>query len=256
MKWLLVTGGGHGIGREIVRQAAAAGYGVAIWDVNGDDAKAVAAELDTSTHVSELDISDEQAVLAATTDLPAVPDALVNNAGAVRFGPLLDLTLPNWETAIRVNLTGTFVVSRAIVRGMIERGSGAIVNISSIDGVAAAPFVGSYSAAKAGVIMLTQHMALEWAQYGVRVNSVAPGLIDAGMSAPIYADSAVREQRVGRVPAGRLGRPEDIAAAVLYVVSDAASYLTAQTIVVDGGITMATLNALSRPTAVDGIGVS
>ena len=255
MKWILVTGGGHGIGREIARQAAGAGYAVAIWDQNGDNAQSVAAELATTTHVAQLDITDEDTVVAAVEALPAVPDALVNNAGTVRFGSLLDLSLEDWDRAIQVNLTGSFIVGRAIGRRMIERGGGCIVNISSIDGVAAAPFVGSYSSAKAGLLMLTQQMALEWAQYGVRANAVAPGLIDAGMSEPIYADPAVREQRIGRVPLRRLGNPEDIASAVMYLVSDAASYLTGQTIVVDGGITAATLGSLSRPGSVDGVGV-
>ena len=254
MKWLLVTGGGHGIGREIARQAAGAGYAVAIWDHNGDTARAVAAELATPTHVTELDVTDEAAVLAAVDELPAVPDAVVNNAGAVRFGPLLDLSLDDWDLAIRVNLTGSFIVGRTVARKMIERGGGCVVNISSINGVAAAPFVGSYSAAKAALLMLTQQMALEWAGFGVRVNAVAPGLIDAGMSEPIYADPVVRQQRTSRVPLQRLGNPDDIAAAVMYLVSDAASYLTGQTIVVDGGLTTATLGSLSRPASVDGVG--
>jgi NAD(P)-dependent dehydrogenase (short-subunit alcohol dehydrogenase family) len=139
---------------------------------------------------------------------------------------------------------------------MVARGGGCVVNISSINGVAAAPMVGSYSAAKAGLVMLTQQMALEWAGYGIRVNAVAPGLIDAGMSEPIYADPVVRQQRTGRVPLQRLGQPEDVAAAVMYLVSDAAGYLTGQTIVVDGGITTATLGSLSRPASVDGVGIA
>jgi NAD(P)-dependent dehydrogenase (short-subunit alcohol dehydrogenase family) len=255
MKWLLVTGGGHGIGQEIARQASRSGYAVAIWDRDGDAARAVADELTTPTQVTELDITDEVAVLAAVDALPAVPDALVNNAGTVRFGPLVDLSLEDWDRAIRVNLTGSFIVGRAVARTMIDRGSGCVVNISSINGVAAAPMVGSYSAAKAGLLMLTQQMALEWAGYGLRVNAVAPGLIDAGMSEPIYADPDVRQQRTSRVPLRRLGRPDDIAAAVMYLVSDAASYLTGQTIVVDGGITAATLGSLSRPASVDGVGI-
>ncbi len=255
MKWLLVTGGGHGIGREIARQAAGAGYAVAIWDRDGDAARAVAAELATPTDVTQLDVTDEPAVLAAVDALPAVPDALVNNAGTVLFGALLDLPLEDWDRAVRVNLTGSFIVGRAVARMMIDRGGGCVVNISSINGVAAAPMVGSYSSAKAGLLMLTQQMALEWAGYGVRVNAVAPGLIDAGMSEPIYADPVVRRQRTSRVPLQRLGNPEDIAAAVMYLISDAAGYLTGQTIVVDGGLTTATLGSLSRPASVDGVGI-
>jgi NAD(P)-dependent dehydrogenase (short-subunit alcohol dehydrogenase family) len=138
---------------------------------------------------------------------------------------------------------------------MRGRASGSIVNIASINGVAAAPFAGGYSSSKAGLIMLTQQMALEFATYGIRVNAVAPGLIDAGMSEPIYADEEVRKLRTSRVPLNRLGTAEDIASAVMYVIGDSASYLTGQTIVVDGGITTATLNALARPASVDSVGV-
>jgi NAD(P)-dependent dehydrogenase (short-subunit alcohol dehydrogenase family) len=103
--------------------------------------------------------------------------------------------------------------------------------------------------------MLTQQMALEWAPFGLRVNAVAPGLIDAGMSEPIYADQEVRELRTSKVPLRRLGTAEDIAAAVMYVISDGATYLTGQTLVIDGGITTATLGSLARPASVDSVGV-
>jgi len=254
-KWLLVTGGGHGIGAVIARYASDAGYAVAIWDQNVEAARSVAAGLATETFVAKVDITDEPGVQAALRQLPDTPTALVNNAGTVRFGPLLDVEIVDWERAIRVNLTGSFVVGRAVARSMIERGSGCIVNIASINGVAAAPYAGGYSSSKAGLVMLTQQMALEWAPFGLRVNAVAPGLIDAGMSEPIYGDAEVRELRRARVPLNRLGTSEDIAAAVMYMISDAASYVTGQTLVVDGGLTVATLGALARPASVDSVGI-
>ena len=255
MNWLIVTGGGHGIGAVIAEHASAAGYGVAIWDLDVERARHVAAGLDGPSVITEVDVTDEATVLTALGKVPEAPYALVNNAGTVAFGPLLEVDLQDWDRAIRVNLTGAFIVGRAVAKTMITRGSGSIVNIASINGVAAAPYAGGYSASKAGLIMLTEQMALEWAPFGLRVNAVAPGLIDAGMSEPIYSDAVVREQRTLRVPLNRLGTARDIASAVMYVVGDGASYLTGQTIVVDGGLTTATLSALPRPASVDSVGV-
>ena len=185
--------------------------------------------------------------------LPEVPTAVVNNAGIVRFGPLLDLPLTDWELALRVNLTGTFIVARGAARLMSGAG-GSIVNIASVNGLAAAPFSGSYSSSKAAIVMLSQQMALEWAGAGIRVNTVAPGLIDAGMSEPIYDDPMVRELRQQRVPLRKLGSADDVAVAVLYLISEKAAYITGQTLAVDGGISIAALNALSRPASVDSVG--
>lgn len=254
-QWLVVTGGGNGIGAVIARFAAAAGWRVGVWDVDLDAARGVAASLGGESTASRVDVTDEASVQEALEQLPDVPSAVVNNAGTVRFGPLLDLARQDWDRALAVNLTGAFIVGRAAARAMRERGSGCIVNIASINGVAAAPYAGGYSASKAGLIMLTQQMALEWAPFGLRVNAVAPGLIDAGMSVPIYADQEVRDLRTARVPLNRLGTADDIAEAVMYVVGNGASYLTGQTLVVDGGITTATLGALARPASVDSVGV-
>lgn len=253
--WLIVTGGGHGIGAMIARFGSRAGSSVAVWDLDGGSAQTVAESLEGPSTASQVDVTDESAVEAALAQLPGLPAAVVNNAGAVRFGPLLELAAADFEQVLRVNLVGSFIVGRTVARAMKERGQGSIVNIASINGVAAAPFAGGYSSSKAGLIMLTQQMALEFAPHGIRVNAVAPGLIDAGMSEPIYADPDVRELRTSRVPLNRLGSAEDIASAVMYVISDGASYLTGQTIVVDGGITSATLNSLARPASVDSVGV-
>jgi NAD(P)-dependent dehydrogenase (short-subunit alcohol dehydrogenase family) len=254
-KWLIVTGGGNGIGAVISQFGAKAGWNVAVWDLDLGAARTVAESLGVDAVASQVDITDESAVSSALAEVPDVPDAVVNNAGTVRFGPLLDLARADWERAISVNLTGSFLVARAVAQQMKTRGSGSIVNVASINGVAAAPYAGGYSASKAGLIMLTQQMALEWAPFGLRVNAVAPGLIDAGMSEPIYADQEVRELRTSKVPLRRLGTAEDIAAAVMYVISDGATYLTGQTLVIDGGITTATLGSLARPASVDSVGV-
>lgn len=254
--WAVVTGAGNGIGAVIARHAAKAGYRVAAWDVDDAALDATAADLGEAYVPTVVDVTDEAAVAAAVAALPEAPTLLVNNAGIARFGPLLTLPAAQWRAALEVNLTGTFLVGRAVAARMIEAGGGAIVNMASINGLAAAPNAGAYTASKAGIVMLTEHMAMEWASSGVRVNCVAPGLINAGMSDAIYADADVRRLRESRVPQGRLGTAEDVAEVVLFLASTRASYVSGQTIAVDGGITKAALASMPRPRSVDSVGVS
>jgi NAD(P)-dependent dehydrogenase (short-subunit alcohol dehydrogenase family) len=254
-QWAVVTGAGTGIGSVIARHAVKAGYRVAAWDIEEAGLRALADELGEACVGSVVDVSDEDAVRAAVDALPEAPALVVNNAGVVRFGPLLELSAADWRHAVDVNLTGTFLVSRTAAARMIAAGGGAIVNIASINGIAAAPNAGAYTASKAGIIMLTQHMALEWGSAGVRVNAVAPGLINAGMSEAINADPEARMLRQARVPLGRLGTAEDVAEMVLYLGSDKASYVTGQTVAVDGGITVSALDKMPRPAAVDSVGL-
>ena len=131
---------------------------------------------------------------------------------------------------------------------------GAIVAVTSMNGVAPGPNAGAYGATKAAVGLLVQQMAIEWGPAGIRVNAVAPGLIDAGMSEPVYADAEVRRLRAGKVPLGRLGTADDVAEAVLFLGSDAAAYISGQTLLVDGAVTHAMIGQLPRPRAVDSIG--
>jgi NAD(P)-dependent dehydrogenase (short-subunit alcohol dehydrogenase family) len=247
---LLVTGGAKGIGAAIARAALAAGYRVGILDTHhGEETPAAAQRLEGS-------VTDADAVEGAL-DRFGVPDAVVNNAGIVRFGPLLELDADDWRAVLDVNLTGTFLVARAVARRWIGAGrGGAIVNLTSMNGVAAGPNAGAYGASKAGVALLTAQMALEWGPVGIRVNAVAPGLIDAGMSEPIYADPVTRAARESKVPLGRLGTAEDVAAVVLFLVSDAAAYVTGQNLVVDGGVTGSVIAHLPRPASVDGVGTA
>ena len=254
-RWAVVTGAGAGIGAVIARHAVKAGYQVAAWDVDGAAVAALADELGGACVGSAVDVTDESAVVAAVAALPAAPALVVNNAGVVRFGPLLTLSADDWRTAVDVNLTGTFLVARTAAARMIAAGGGAIVNIASINGIAAAPNAGAYTASKAAVIKLSEHMALEWGGSGVRVNTVAPGLINAGMSEPIFADPEVRGLRQARVPLGRLGTADDVAETVLFLGSDKAAYLTGQTIAVDGGITVSALDKMPRPAGIDSVGL-
>ena len=245
---LLVTGGGKGIGAAIARAASAAGYRVGVLDTHHTPETPAEAERLVGSVV------DAEAIEAAV-DRFGLPDALVNNAGIVRFGPLLELAADDWRAVIDVNLTGTFLVARAVARRWIAAGRpGAIVNVSSMNGVAAGPNAGAYGASKAGIALLSAQMALEWGPAGIRVNAVAPGLIDAGMSEPIYADPVTRAARESKVPLGRLGTADDVAAVVLFLLSDAAAYVTGQNLLVDGGVTGSVIAHLPRPASVDGVG--
>ncbi len=256
MGWAVVTGAGRGIGAVIARHAVAAGYRVAAWDVDAAAAGSVAAELGDAVVPVGVDVTDESSVEAALSALPEAPAVVVNNAGLVRFGPLATLPLEDWAAVLQVNLTGTFLVARCAARRMVDAGGGAIVNISSVNGIAAAPHAGAYTSSKAAVITLTEQMALEWAAGGVRVNAVAPGLILAGMSDPIYADPEIRRLREGKVPLGALGSADDVAAAVLFLASAQAGYITGQTLAVDGGLTKTAVAGLARPRSVDSVGRS
>jgi NAD(P)-dependent dehydrogenase (short-subunit alcohol dehydrogenase family) len=249
----LVTGAAQGIGAAIARRLSGDGWRVGVLDVD-DRAHATAATLDNAVGLIA-DITDADAVEAALDELGA-PDLAVNNAGIVRFGPLIDLSTTDFEDVVRVNLVGTFTVARAAARRMLAAGvAGNIVNVTSMNGVAPGPNGGAYGASKAAIALLTQQMAVEWGPLGLRVNAVAPGLILAGMSDPIYADPEVRAAREGKVPLGRLGTAEDIANVVAFLASDEAAYITGQNVLVDGGVTMSIIANLPRPKSVDKVGM-
>jgi len=253
-KSALITGAAKGLGAEIARSAAADGYRVALLD------------LDPLVLETASSIPGATGFVGTTTDAEFVdgvldsfgtPDAVVNNAGIVRFGPLLDQALDQWRSVVDVNLTGTFIVARAVAERLVAAGRrGAIVNITSMNGVMPGPNAGAYGSTKSGVSLLTKQMAVEWGPLGIRVNAIAPGLIDAGMSEPIYADPQIRALREARVPAGRLGRADDIARAVLWLLSDASEYITGEEILVDGGVTVSVIAGLPRPQSVDAVGVN
>lgn len=244
---MLVTGGARGLGGAIASAAISGGYRVGIIDVDLDGAPEGAERYAAS-------VTDKTAI-NDVLDQFGPPDVLVNNAGIVRFGPLVDLSIDDFSVAVNVNLVGTFVVSQACAqRWMALDTPGVIVNITSMNGVAAGPNSGAYGASKAGIALLTSQMAVEWGPRGIRVNAVAPGLIDAGMSAPIYAEESARHARESKVPLGRLGRATDIASTVLFLASDAAGYIHGQNLLVDGGVTGSVIAHLPRPESVDSVG--
>lgn len=256
MKRALVTGAARGIGKAIATRLGSEGWTVALLDVSCSDAEAAAADIEGAVGLGA-DISDEALVEAALDVFGGPLDLVVNNAGIVRFGPLIDLAVEDFAVVTRVNLVGTFTVARAAARRMRDAHvPGSIVNITSMNGVAPGPNGGAYGATKAGIALLTQQMAIEWGPHGIRVNAIAPGLILAGMSDPIYADLDIRAARESKVPLGRLGTADDIASLVVFLASTESSYITGQNILVDGGVTMSMLANLPRPKSVDKVGMT
>jgi NAD(P)-dependent dehydrogenase (short-subunit alcohol dehydrogenase family) len=258
---VVITGAGNGLGAEIARCAVEAGWIVGVLDRDIEAASRVAASLGDHAIALGADTTDEAQVegaldvFAAGVGRPA-PDGIVCNAGIVRFGPLLDLDASDWRDVVDVNLSGTFLSARAYARRVIgAEQSGAIVAVTSMNGVAAGPNAGAYGATKAGIARLTTQMALEWGPLGIRANAVAPGLIDAGMSEPIYADPEIRRLRSERVPVGRLGTGADVASVVLFLLSAEASYVNGTELLVDGGVTGSVISSLPRPWSVDSVGL-
>ncbi len=256
MKRALVTGAARGIGKAIAARLGADGWTVGMLDVSRSDVDAAASDIEGAMGLVA-DISDEGSVEAALDMFGGAPNLVVNNAGIVRFGPLIDLAFEDFAVVAMVNLVGTFTVARAAARRMIDAAvRGSIINITSMNGVAPGPNGGAYGATKAGIALLTQQMAIEWGSYGIRVNAIAPGLILAGMSDAIYSDPQIREARESKVPLGRLGTPEDIASLVTFLASSESSYITGQNILVDGGVTMSMIANLPRPKSVDKVGMA
>lgn len=247
MKTAIVTGGARGLGAGICRLAAERGYRVGVLDLKRADCELLLGTLPGAGHVAlEADVTDEAQMRRAFDTFGVTPDLLVNNAAIVRFGSLLEQTVDDFRASIVVSLIGTYIGAREAALRMVKRRSGVIINMTSINSVSPGPGSGGYPAAKAGVAKLTEQLALELGAQGVRVNCVAPGFIDGGMSAPIYADPKVRALRGGAVPSGRLGTIEDIARAVLWLASDEAAYVNGHQLVVDGGVVHSVLMQLPR----------
>ncbi len=245
-KVAIVTGGASGIGKGIVELFSCEGARVALLDVNQAAAEALVAEC-SGRDVAAFccDISEEQQVktaFAAAVDTWGAPDILLNNAGIEINGTAVDLTVEQWERQMAVNLRGTFLCSREAVARMRGRG-GAIVNISSVHAFASYPACPAYDVSKAGLLGLTRAMALDHGKDRVRVNCICPGYIQTPLLEQWFAMMPDREAEVARVvqghPVGRLGTPRDIAEACLFLCSEAASFITGATLVVDGGMTIA-----------------
>ncbi len=236
----LVTGGSRGIGRAVARALADAGARVAVVARDGDRAAAAAAELPGDGHrgyacdVAAAAAVDEL-VKRVEAELGSL-DVLVNNAGITDDNLLVRLSDEAWDRVLDTNLKGAFHLIRAAARGMMRRRAGRIVNITSVVGVTGNKGQANYAASKAGLIGLTKSVAKELGSRGVLCNAVAPGFIDTEMTAAL--PEAARAGLLAQIALGRLGRPEDVANVVRFLAGPAASYMTGQTLVVDGGMVM------------------
>ena len=232
-----VTGGTRGIGLAIARSLLDAGARVAIAGRDGDRARSAAEGLGGGAVGVACDVADaaqvEAAIAAAESALGPI-DILVNNAGLTRDNILLRLSEADWDAVLDANLKGAFNTTRVAVRGMMKRRAGRIINITSIVGLTGNKGQANYAASKAGLIGFTKSVAKEYASRNILANCIAPGFIDTDMTSalPDGARAALLEQ----IALGRLGRPEDVAGAVLFLASDLASYVTGQVLVIDGGM--------------------
>jgi len=233
----VVTGAAGGIGSAICRRMAAGGYRVAATDLDVDQCQALARELNGSAHA--LDVTDAAASGALAAELGEVA-VVVNNAGWDRFMPFLETTPELWEKLLRINLFGQIAVAHAFARGMAERGHGVIVNVSSDAGKVGSTGETVYAAAKGGVITFTRSLARELARHGVRVNCVCPGPTDTPFLDVFQSEGGqkVVEAMTRAVPMRRLAQPDEIAAAVAFLASDDARFITGQALSVSGGLTM------------------
>ena len=234
----LVTGASGGIGAAIARTLHHGGAAVVLTGRRHDALEALAGELGERVSVEVADLADPQAPgrLVEAVEAAGGLDILINNAGLTRDNLALRLKDEDWQAVLDVNLSAGFRLIRAALRGMMRRRFGRIVTITSIVAITGNPGQANYAAAKAGLIGMSKALALEVASRGITVNCIAPGFIDTAMTAAL-AD-AQRERLLERIPAGRLGAGADVAAAALYLASDEASYVTGQTLHVNGGMTM------------------
>jgi NAD(P)-dependent dehydrogenase (short-subunit alcohol dehydrogenase family) len=248
----VVTGAGSGIGRAIALGMAEAGAAVVLLDKSLETCRATADMLRPTgarTLAMECDIADAASIAAAERASQALGpcDILVNNAGVLRAGPLATVRPDDWNLLLAVNLTGYLLCAQAFGKAMIERGRGAIVHTASIAGSHAQGFSGAYSVSKAGVLMLSRQLAVEWGPHGVRSNVMSPGLVRTPMSESFYQVQDVAERRAAAIPLRRIGTPEDMAQVVLFLASDRAGFVNGQEIIVDGGFEHMLMSLVPRP---------
>lgn len=238
-KVALVTGAARGLGLAAATRFLDDGWQVAMLDILGDALGAAVKALDRAdaTLAIEADVSDPAAVRVAVQQAQRQfgrIDALVNNAGIAVFKPMLDVTLEEWQRVLAVNLTGPFLMTQAVAPMMRDQGGGTIVNITSISGLRASTLRVAYGTSKAGLAHLTKQQAAELAQYGIRVNAVAPGPVDTAMAKAVHTPE-IRADYHDHIPLNRYGLESELANAICFLCSDQASYITGQVLAVDGG---------------------
>jgi NAD(P)-dependent dehydrogenase (short-subunit alcohol dehydrogenase family) len=243
-KVILVTGGTSGIGRAIALGCAAAGARVVAGSTNADKVAAIKKELGSNCDAVQLDVSDAASVRAAvehTARKFGRIDGMVNAAGVIKRVPSLDMDPADFERIVRVNLVGNFIVAQAVGRVMKDQTPdaqglrGAIVNIASLNSFISLTEVLAYAASKSGVMGLTRGLANEWAQYGIRVNGIAPGVFPTDLNRPLIEGTPRGAWLKQHTPLGRFGNAEELVGAAIYLLSPSASFTTGETIIVDGG---------------------
>ncbi len=245
-KVAIVTGGGTGIGKAIALEFARAGAHVVVASRRMEMIKRAAGEIEALGRQSlavKTDVIEKEQVdnlVKQTVDQFGRIDILVNNAGGSAAWPFEKISPKGWDIILAINLKGTFLCSQAVGKEMIKQKKGKIINISSVAGVGCSPTIPHYGAAKAGVINLTKTLAVLWGRYNINVNCIAPGLIQTEIvqGALNLSDEEMAE-RTKLFPIQRIGLPEDIAYGAIYLASDASEYMTGQTLVIDGGVTVA-----------------
>ncbi|MGD8604082.1 MAG: 3-oxoacyl-[acyl-carrier-protein] reductase [Anaerolineales bacterium] len=242
-KCALVTGGARGIGRSIVQLLAQRGAEVAIADVLIDEAKQTAAEISQSSGqrilALPLDVRQTEAAKAVVDQVIAELgklDILVNNAGVTRDDLIMRMGEEDWDLVLDVNLKGAWNCAKAVVRPMMKQRSGRIINLTSVSGLAGQAGQSNYSSSKAGLVGLTKSLARELASRNITVNAVAPGLIPTPLTEDLPQD--LKDALIEAIPLGRLGTTQEIAAAVVFLASDEAAYITGQVLSIDGGMVM------------------
>jgi gluconate 5-dehydrogenase len=238
----LVTGSSQGLGFAIARGLAEAGASVVLNGRTGEKLERALEPLRAagrSVSGRAFDVTSEPAVataIAAITEFDGPIDILVNNAGIHRRAPLAEMSLDAWEGVLRANLTSAFLVTRAVVPGMISRNRGKIINVCSVMSEVARPGIANYAAAKGGLKMLTRAMAVEWGRHNIQANGIGPGYMLTDLNTSLAADPKFDAWIKGRTPAGRWGKPEDVAGAAIFLASAASDFVNGQVLYVDGGL--------------------
>ncbi|MBT2486505.1 MULTISPECIES: SDR family NAD(P)-dependent oxidoreductase [unclassified Microbacterium] len=238
-KVAVVTGGVSGIGAQITSRLVAEGARVVAVDINSDAVAAATTTFGESVIGHRADVTDEasfEAAIERAVDEYGTLDLLFNVAGGSKAAPLTTMTYADWDFTIRLNLHSVFLGTQLIARKLLQLGKpGAIVNVASLNSLVPLQFGAGYSASKAAAVMLTKQAALELAEHGIRVNAISPGLVDTPLTAAMMQSPVVLDAFLGRIPMNRAARPEEVAAAALFLASDDASYITGDNLVVDGG---------------------
>lgn len=240
----LVSGSGQGIGRALAEGLAAAGARVVVHGRDAAKAARAAEEISGSTGAETcsvaFDLTDSAAVDAGVDEverLIGTPDILVNNAGVQRRAPIADFSDEDWDALVATNLSGAFRLSRRVARGMIERGSGKIISIGSVQSQLARPSIAAYSATKGAIVMLTKGLCADLAPHGIQANAIAPGYFATALTRPLVEDEQFSGWVRSRTPAGRWGDVQDLVGALVFLSAPASDFVNGQTLFVDGGMT-------------------